>query len=85
MDFATSLETVLRWSPSVSRRVADHDRRRGQSTEKDAIWTRQPAVYRLTDGPKGEGHAFRLDTGDLLSIGEEKSGPAALYETAEQC
>ena len=50
-----------------------------------SIWEQTPHVYRLTDGPKGEGLAFRLDSGDLLSIGEDKAAPAALYETAEQC
>ena len=49
------------------------------------LWEQAPRVHRISDGPKGEGLAFRVDTGDLLSIGEEKSGPAALYETAEQC
>lgn len=52
---------------------------------KFGVWEQTPSVYRLADGPKGEGLAFRLDTGDLLSIGEEKSGPAVLYETAQQC
>lgn len=52
---------------------------------KDNLWEQAPGVYRLADGPKGEGLAFRLDSGDLLSIGEEKAGPAALYETAQQC
>ena len=42
-------------------------------------------VFRLADGPKGEGLAFRLDSGDLMSIGEDKSAPASLYETAQQC
>jgi hypothetical protein len=49
------------------------------------IWGQAPRVYRINDGPKGEGLAFRLDTGDLLSIGEDKAAPASLYETAEQC
>jgi len=52
---------------------------------KDRIWEQTPAVYRLADGPKGEGLAFRLDSGDLLSIGEDKAAPASLYETAQQC
>jgi hypothetical protein len=49
------------------------------------IWEQTPGIYRITDGPKGEGLAFRLDSGDLISIGEDKSAQAALYETAQQC
>jgi hypothetical protein len=51
----------------------------------DAIWAQQPTVSRLADGPKGEGLTFRLDSSDLISIGEEKSAPTWLYETTQQC
>ncbi|MGE3910938.1 MAG: hypothetical protein AB7K36_16390 [Chloroflexota bacterium] len=49
----------------------------------DAIWGQQPRVYPVSDGPKGEGLAFRLDSDDLMSVGEER--PTALYETAWHC
>ena len=49
----------------------------------DSIWAQEPRVYRLADGPKGEGLTFRLDTDDLMSVGEER--PTALYQTAWQC
>jgi hypothetical protein len=52
---------------------------------KDTIWEQQPTVSRLADGPKGEGLTFRLDSSDLISIGEEKSAPTWLYETTQQC
>ena len=54
-----------------------------EKAELDAIWTQQPRVYRLADGPKGEGLTFRLDTADLMSVGEER--PTALYQTSWQC
>jgi hypothetical protein len=49
----------------------------------DRLWEQAPAVYPLTDGPKGEGLAFRADSDDLMTVGEEV--PAALYDTAWQC
>ena len=49
----------------------------------DVIWSQQPRVYRLTDGVKGEGIAYRLGSDDLMSVGEER--PMALYQTAWQC
>src|SRR5215210_345069 len=43
-----------------------------------SLWEQTPGVYRIADGPKGEGLAFRLDSGDLMSIGEDKNAPASL-------
>jgi hypothetical protein len=54
-----------------------------EKTELDSIWAQQPRVYRLADGPKGEGLTFKLGTDDLMSVGEER--PTALYQTSWQC
>ena len=42
------------------------------------IWDQAPRVYRIDDGPKGEGITFKFDSDDLVSIGE---GPTTfLYQ-----
>jgi hypothetical protein len=40
-------------------------------------------VYPIDDGPKGEGITFRVDSDDLMSIGEGST--AFLYQIAWQC
>ena len=50
-----------------------------------SIVEKEPRVYPLGDGPKGEGISFRLDSEDLLTIGEAKTTAATLYETAWHC
>jgi hypothetical protein len=42
-----------------------------------------PSTFRLSDGVKGEGITFRLNSNDLVTVGEEV--PAALYETNWVC
>jgi hypothetical protein len=50
-----------------------------------SIIDKEPRVYPLGDGPKGEGISFRVDSEDLLSIGESKATAATLFETPWQC
>jgi hypothetical protein len=50
-----------------------------------SIIGKEPRVYPLGDGPKGEGISFRADSADLLTIGEAKTTAATLFETDWQC
>jgi len=50
---------------------------------RDRLWEQVPAIYRIADGPKGEGITFRLDSDDLMSVGEET--PTWLYQTGRSC
>jgi len=50
-----------------------------------SIVEKEPRVYPLGDGPKGEGITFRHDSDDLLTIGEAKATAATLFETAWHC
>jgi hypothetical protein len=46
-------------------------------------WSDEPRVYRLDDGPKGEGITYRYGSEDLVSIGEGVS--PFLYQTDWLC
>lgn len=50
-----------------------------------SIVEKEPRVYPLGDGPKGEGISFRPDSNDLLTIGEAKRFAATLFETVWHC
>ena len=47
------------------------------------IWNQEPRIYRLEDGPKGEGVTYRFNNYDLVSISE--GALPFLYETIWQC
>jgi hypothetical protein len=47
------------------------------------VWNQEPGVYRLNDGPKGEGITYRFNSLDLITIGEGTS--PLLYQTIWQC
>ena len=49
----------------------------------ERLWGQAPAVFQLADGWKGEGMTYKLDSDDLMTIGEET--PAGLYETSLHC
>jgi hypothetical protein len=49
----------------------------------DQLWGQAPSIVRLADGPKGEGITYKLDSDDLMTVGEET--PAGLYETSVHC
>ena len=61
---------ILRYDVPAGKSLADVD------------W-QEPRTFPLSDGVKGEGITFKLNSNDLLTVGEEV--PAALYATDWQC
>lgn len=49
----------------------------------EQLWGQSPTIVRLADGPKGEGITYKLDSDDLMTVGEET--PTGLYQTSRRC
>lgn len=62
-------------------RILEFDLADGESL--DAVWSRTPRVYRVDDGPQGEGLSYRADGTALMSIGEDV--PAVLFQMPWLC